>query len=206
MDLFSENLDLVRRIVNKLHYGDVEKEDLMQAGLMGLYAAAQKYDPKYEVKFNTYATYYILGEIKKELRKQNPIRLTKGIYKIIKYLRNNQDKSFDEIARDLNTSRDNVLLAYIYQHKVISLNREGGKEGEKENELLHFIPENEGRVSRFQDALDSLDAGEREFIELRYFQNISQAELAERWGLSQSKISRIEKKILTKMRKLLIGK
>ena len=206
MDLFSENLDLVRRIVNKFNYGHVDKDDLMQAGLMGLHAAVNNYNPNFAVKFNTYATFYILGEIKKELRKQNPIKLSKKIYKIICYIKNHQDNSFEEIAQELSVSRDDVLLAYIYQHKVLSLNRETSKDGEKETELLNFIPAKRARFTLIKDALDSLNEAERELIELRYFQNFSQSDVAIKLGLSQSKISRNEKKALLKMRKILSGK
>ncbi|MGI6768919.1 MAG: sigma-70 family RNA polymerase sigma factor [Bacilli bacterium] len=206
MDLFSENLDLVRRIVNKFNYGYVDKDDLMQAGLMGLHAAVNNYNPNFAVKFNTYATFYILGEIKIELRKQNPIKLSKKIYKIIRYLKKNQDKSFEEIAQILNASRDDVLLAYLYQHKVLSLNRETGKDGEKDTELLNFIPAKSDRYTLITDALASLNDADRELIELRYFQNFSQAEVAKKLGLSQSKISRNEKKALSKLRKILSGK
>ena len=203
MDLFSENIDLVRRIVKKFRFRGLDEEDLLQAGLMGLHAAAKNYDPKFNVKFNTYATYYILGEIRKEMRKRNPIRLSKAIYRIIRYLRDNEDKSFEDIARALSTTRETVLLAYIYKQRVLSLNREGREGGEKE--LLDYVPA-AGRSEAFRDALASLGDGERECVEMRFFRNLSQAELAESWGMSQSKISRMEKKILKKMRKFMLGK
>jgi RNA polymerase sporulation-specific sigma factor len=206
MDLFSENLDLVAKIVNKFNYGQADKDDLMQAGLMGLHAAAKNYNSDYSVKFNTYATFYILGEIKKELRKQSPIRLNKQIYRIIRYLRENEDKSIEAISEELNTSRDNVLLAYIYQHKVLSLNREIDKSGESETELLDFISIGDERRNLLYDALDALNNGDRNLIELRYFQNYSQSEVAEKLQKSQSKISRMEAKALKRLRKILTGK
>ncbi|NLD26055.1 MAG: hypothetical protein GX661_01695, partial [Acholeplasmataceae bacterium] len=86
MNLFSAHIDLVAKIVNKLNYHFPNKDDLMQVGLMGLYAASKNYNPDLQVKFNTYATYYILGEIKKELRKNSLVRLNKEIYRIIRYL------------------------------------------------------------------------------------------------------------------------
>src|SRR5690606_6137218 len=98
MDLFNDNIDLVKKIVNKMNYGYVSKDDLMQAGLMGLFQATKNFKESENVKFNTYATYYIIGEIKKELRNNKLIRLNKQMYKIIRIIKENEELSIDEIV------------------------------------------------------------------------------------------------------------
>lgn len=201
MDLFTENIELVRRIVNRLRADGFDKDDLFQAGLMGLYAAAKNYDPSHAVKFNTYATYYIIGEIRKEMRKKSHIRISKAMYRIIRQLKDHEDKNVDEITKTLGTTRENVLLAFVYKNSVLSLNREDEDGGE----LLEIIPAPDRRTE-FEDALAALKEEEREYVELRFFRNYTQEELSEKLGMSQSKVSRMEKKILGKMRKILLGK
>lgn len=201
MDLFLEHVDLVSKIVNKMNYHFASKDDLLQAGLMGLYAACKNYDSKLNVKFNTYATFYILGEIKRELKKTNLIRLNKEMFRIIRYLKDHQEENIDEVARKLDVEREQVMSAYLFQKQIISLNNEA-----KEEELLNFIEDKKERKSSIYDALDELDEEEREIIVLRYFQNFTQIEIAQKLDKNQSKISRMESQALSKMRKILLSK
>jgi RNA polymerase sporulation-specific sigma factor len=204
MDLFSAHVDLVAKIVNKLNYHFVSKDDLLQVGLMGLFAASKNYNPDLKVKFNTYATYYILGEIKKELRKQSLIRLNKEIYRIIRYLKQHQEQNLEEIARALNTSRENVLIAYSFQEQILSLDREIPQH--QEGEFMDLVSSGDDRKSQVLDAVEDLEPEQREIIKLRYFQNYTQAEVAEILKKNQSKISRMESRALMKMRKILLNK
>lgn len=203
MDLFSDNVDLVKKIVNKMNYGFVGKDDLMQAGLMGLFYAAKNYKPSFNVKFNTYATYYIIGEIKKELRENKLIKINKEIYRIIKAIKRFENLSLDEIANNLNTDKENVLLAYTYMNKVSSLNKENDN---NELEMLEIIPDETQRKSSLYDALDSLDAEDKQIITLRYFKNYSQSDISRILKKTQSKVSRMESQALVKMRKFLLSK
>lgn len=203
MDLFNDNIDLVKRIVNKMNYGYVSKEDLMQAGLMGLFQASKNYKETENVKFNTYATYYIIGEIKKELRVNKLIKLNKKIIKIIKTIKVNQELSVDEIAIKYNLDKESILDAYFYMNNITSLDK---PEADGELKLITLIPDKNEKKSYIFDALDSLADEDKLVIKLRYFQNYSQTELVGVLGKNQSKISRIEKNALQKMRKILLGK
>lgn len=204
MNLFSAHIDLVAKIVNKLNYHFPNKDDLMQVGLMGLYAASKNYNPDLQVKFNTYATYYILGEIKKELRKNSLVRLNKEIYRIIRYLKQHPEQNLEEIARTLNTSRENVFTAYTFQEQVLSLDQEVAHH--EDGKLLDFVSTRQERRSQVMDAVEDLDSEEREIIQLRYFKNYTQAEVAKILKKNQSKISRMEGRALAKMRKILLSK
>ena len=191
--LFYDNIEIVNKIVNRMHYNFVEKDDLVQAGLIGLNMASKKYDSNIGASFASFATFYIIGEIKKEMRNNSFIHLSKEMFKIIKVLNKNDDKSIDEIAKELNTSKENVILALNYKEKVISLNKEND-----DNELLDFVSSsdsdnNDKKQVTLRDIKKCLDGELYNIIYSRYFLKMTQYELACSLNKSQSKISRLEK-------------
>lgn len=199
--LFYDNIEIVNKIVNRMHYNFVEKDDLVQAGLIGLNMASKKYDSNIGASFASFATFYIIGEIKKEMRNNSFIHLSKEMFKIIKALNKNDDKSIDEIAKELNTSKENVILALNYKEKVISLNKEND-----DNELLDFVSSsdsdnNDKKQVTLRDIKKCLDGELYNIIYSRYFLKMTQYELACSLNKSQSKISRLEKKALKKLKK-----
>jgi RNA polymerase sporulation-specific sigma factor len=123
------------------------------------------------------------------------------MFRIIRYLKDHQEENIDEVARKLDVEREQVMSAYLFQKQIISLNNEA-----KEEELLNFIEDKKERKSSIYDALDELDEEEREIIVLRYFQNFTQTEIAQKLDKNQSKISRMESQALSKMRKILLSK
>lgn len=199
--LFEENVGLVEIIVNKMNYGFIGKEDLRQVGLMGLYRAAEKYDPGLGVKFNTFASYYIIGEIKKELRENRLIKLNRKLFRIIGEIKKNPGAAPEEIAGKLRVNREDVITAYNYLEGIASLNKPGVVE---ERELLDGVAAPDRRT-QISEAVASLPAEDREIIFLRYFKNHTQAEVAKMKNASQSNISRAESRALEKMRKYLLG-
>lgn len=202
MDLFNDNLYLVDRIVNKLNYGYVPKEDLRQAGLMGLHQATKNYKASENVKFSTYATYYIIGAIKKELRENKLIKLNKKIYKIIKIIKENHNLTIDEIAKKYNIKKHEIFDAYQYLDNTKSLDYYT----DDNDSLITFIKDNNQRESKLIDAYNSLDYNLKSIIYYRYFQNYSQGVVAKLFNKNQSTISRLEKKALEEMRKILLSK
>lgn len=199
--LFYDNIEIVNKIVNRMHYNFVEKDDLVQAGLIGLNMASKKYNSNNGASFASFATFYIIGEIKREMRNNSFIHLSKEMFKIIKVLNKNDDKSIDEIAKELNTSKENVILALNYKEKVISLNKEND-----DNELLDFVSSNENdnndkKQVTLHDIKKCLDGELYNIIYSRYFLKMTQYELACSLNKSQSKISRLEKKALKKLKK-----
>ena len=199
--LFYDNVEIVNKIVNRMHYNFVEKDDLIHAGLIGLNMASKKYDSDIGTSFVSFATFYIIGEIKKEMRNNSFIHLSKEMFKIIKVLNKNDDKSIDEVAKELNTSKENVILALNYKEKVISLNKEND-----DNELLDFVSSsdsdnNDKKQVTLRDIKKYLDGELYNIIYSRYFLKMTQYELACSLNKSQSKISRLEKKALKKLKK-----
>ena len=111
-ELFMSHIFIVDGIIKKLYYNNYLKDDLRQVGLIGLFKASNKYNYSFGVKFSTYATYFILGEIKRELRNNKNIRLGQKTIKIISLL--NQNKTIHEI-QNLGYSNDDICLALDYK-------------------------------------------------------------------------------------------
>ena len=193
--LFERNTKLVEKIASRLNYGYVDKADLIQAGLMGLYNAILKYDSSYQNSFETFATYHILGEMKTEMRNNQLIKLSKKIIKLIKYIKEHPELSITEIAKDCDCSEEDVLIAYGYKNDIVSLNAQN----DDNDELIELI----GSYDKKNIINDILTGIFKKIIELRYYKNLSQVEVAKRMNLSQSKVSRIEKIALEKLRKYL---
>lgn len=196
-ELFDNNINLVKAIVNRMNYGYVDKEDLMQAGLMGLFYATRNYNSNLNTSFSTFATTYIIGEIKKELRENKLIKLSKDIIRIIKKLKEEENISIDEAAFKLNTTKENIIIALNYKDSNISLNQE-----REDLELVDLVEE-ENRIDKFKHVIQELDNDMSEVIVLKYFKGYSQMEIAKKTGRTQSKISRMEKEAIKRMRKIL---
>lgn len=189
-DLFDNNINLVNKIVNKMNYGYVDKDDLMQAGLIGLYKATLKFNKKINSNFISFASIYIIGEIKEELRNNKLIKLNKNIIKIKKYLSEHENLSLTQIANNLNVSIDSVNLALIYKKDIVSLN-----EVIDEEELIDNIEDKYEKYNFLPEIL-KLDSLSKRILILKYYKNYSQSEISKLINCSQSKISRIETKAL----------
>jgi RNA polymerase sporulation-specific sigma factor len=193
-DLFYDNVNLVFNIVKRMNYSFYDQEDLIQAGLMGLNQASKRYDPSKNVTFSTYATYYIVGEIKKEIRDNRPIKLSKEIFRILRKLKTSDDnQSLDELSLSLEVSKESILLAMSYKDRVISLNT-----GEDELELLGLVEDKNQKPS--YDIIRDLDNLSQEIIMLKYYKGYTQSEIAKILKLTQSKVSRLENIALKKIK------
>jgi RNA polymerase sporulation-specific sigma factor len=210
-----------------------EAEDLFQIGVIGLMKAIDKFDLSLGVKFSTYAVPMITGEIKRFLRDDGPIKVSRTIrengYKIGQARQRLQafegrEPTLSELARETGLPLEEVVIALeagagvesiysaVYQEdgnevsladRVVSGESGsvgsstdgmcGGEDREKEELLNHML---------LVQLLDSLTPRERELICLRYFEDKTQVEVAERLGISQVQVSRLEKKILQRLRQL----
>lgn len=189
-ELFDNNINLVNKIVNKMNYGYVDKDDLTQAGLIGLYKATLKYKKEINNNFISYASIYIINEIKDELRNNKLIKLNKNIIKIKKYLYEHENLSLSQVANNLNVSIDSVNLALIYKKDIVSLN-----EVIDEEELIDNIEDKYEKYNYLSEIL-KLDSLSKKILILKYYKNYSQSEISKLLNCSQSKVSRIETKAL----------
>lgn len=213
--LFEENAGLVYSVARRFLGRGVEMEDLIQIGSIGLLKAVDKFDMTYEVRFSTYAVPMIAGEIKRFLRDD-------GILKVSRSLKENQYKVYQmreilerKLGREPTLSELSVELALPMEELVMTL--EAGVEVESlhktiyqgegtEISLMDKLPENENQQEQLLDKilleeiLGTLEAKERQLIFMRYFQDMTQTEIAGKLGISQVQVSRTEKKILKKLR------
>ena len=191
----------------------VEYDDLYQLGCLGFVKAINKYDDKYGVKFTTYAVPLIMGEVKRFLRDDGAIKVSrsvKGLYvKIKKYLAQQvfaqTAPTIEELASQFEVSREEIIYAMEASHLPLSLfdkSDDGGGSGGDGPGLS--IAErlagsnSEGIVDSIMlnNLLSGLDRRERKIIILRYFRNQTQGEVAKHLGISQVQVSRIEQRVL----------
>lgn len=187
----------------------VEYEDLFQIGCVGLVKAAKNFEPERELKFSTYAVPVILGEIKGFLRSDGIVKVSRSVkelYVKIKHVINktSTEKGYIptvyEIAKDLGEDTENVVTAMSACVSAVSLTMESD-DGENQFDIRVESKEEEitDKLSLMQ-VLETLEPKDRKIIELRYFKNKTQTEVAQIFGCSQVQISRKEKKILLKIR------
>lgn len=213
--LVEENMGLVYTIVRRFAGRGHEMEDLIQIGSIGLIKAIDKFNSAFDVKFSTYAVPMIAGEIKRFLRDDGMIKVSRSLKETAgkaymakealekKYGR---EPSLEEISEEIGASREDIVLAMesaaeveslhktIYQGdgNAISLMDKLEEQGNPNEELLNHMVLN--------DVIQTLHEEERMLIRLRYFEDKTQMEVARALGMSQVQVSRYEKKILKKMR------
>lgn len=231
--LIESNLGLVHHIVKRFAGRGYEMEDLFQIGTIGLMKAIDKFDLSFDVKFSTYAVPMIMGEIKRFLRddgmikvsrtlKENGLRVKMAAERLTGRL--GREPTLCEIAEEAALSVEDISLALeagaevesiyksvyqadgseIYLVDKVACGNIGQVEGTTQIQGYHasLDYEKEDLLNRMllKQLLDSLQDKERELIQMRYFQDKTQSEVARKMGISQVQVSRLEKKILLHMR------
>lgn len=174
--VIEENIGLVKKIVARFNVSKIDKDDLIQAGLIGLWRAAYNYDDTKNVKFSTYAVKYILGEIKDELKKINMIKISRKYYRIINELNKTEHLDEDEICNRLGCSKEDIMIASSFINNIVYVN---------EDEIPDY---KEDKI----EASDKVKDIVRTMLETKKF---TQKEIALRIGKSQSTVSRMIKDI-----------
>jgi RNA polymerase sporulation-specific sigma factor len=208
-ELILTNLPLIKSIIRRYIGRGVEYDDLYQLGCLGFVKAINKYDPKYNVKFTTYAMPLIMGEIKRFLRDDGAIKVSrsvKGLYiKIKRYLAEHggdeTPKTIDEIAKHFGTEREEIVFAMEASRMPLPLWDSGDGDGEDENLSIgeKLTGDDDSKfVDRLmlKNMLQKLPEREQKVILLRYFRNATQSEIARALNLSQVQVSRIEQRVL----------
>ncbi|MGN0321848.1 MAG: SigB/SigF/SigG family RNA polymerase sigma factor [Oliverpabstia sp.] len=213
--LIEENMGLVRSVAARYRNRGVDLEDLFQIGSIGLIKAVDKFDLTYQVQFSTYAVPMIAGEIKRFLRDDGMLKVSRTLKEIaIKAygIREKMEKSRGreptaaEIAEELNVPVEELMMALEAGVPVESLQQMIYQGEGNEITLIDKLEENENQsehvVDRLflEELLGGLDGKERELIYQRYFMDKTQAAIADEMGISQVQVSRMEKKIIREMR------
>ncbi len=213
--LFEENTGLIYSVARRFLGRGVEMEDLFQIGSIGLLKAVDKFDPAFEVRFSTYAIPMILGELKRFFRDDGMIKVSRSIKenqhrvylareKIEKEL--GREPSLKEIAEMLGMPPEEVAMTLDSAAEVESLYRTVYQSEGTDISLIDKIPEKENAEEHLlnriflEEILGKLESSDRKLIYMRYFQDMTQTQVAERLGVSQVQVSRMEKRILEKLR------
>ncbi|GLC78682.1 RNA polymerase sigma factor [Lacrimispora brassicae] len=216
--LVTDNFGLVWSIVRRFTGRGYEPEDLFQIGSIGLMKAIDKFDLSYEVKFSTYAVPMIMGEIKRFLRDDGMIKVSRSIKEMglkVKNVREElifrlgREPTVEEIAGEIGVSKEEVAASIEAGAEVESLYRSVNKNDENSILLIDKIEEEssaqEELLNRMvlRELLTALSDKDREIIIRRYYYNETQSQIAAKLGISQVQVSRLEKKILKQMREKL---
>lgn len=219
--LINENVGLVWSIVRRYMGRGQEAEDLFQIGVIGLMKAVDKFDLSYEVMFSTYAVPMISGEMKRYLRDNNSlIKMSRSIkengWKIKQAGERlacelGRDATMEELAAATELSMEDVVTALEANSEIESIYKTVYQGDGNEIYLVDRIREEKNETEMLlnrmtvEALLDSLTESEKLLIVSRYFEDKTQTETAKLLGISQVQVSRLEKKILLKMRKNVQG-
>ena len=213
--LIEENIGLVWSIVRRFQNRGMEMEDLFQIGSIGLIKAVDKFDLSYEVQFSTYAVPMIAGEIKRFLRDDGMLKVSRPLkemagkaYGVREALekKEGREPTVSEIAEEMGVAVEELMLAMEAGAQVESLQQIIYQGDGNDISLMDKLEEkentNEKLVNRLflEEMLGELDGKERELIFKRYFLEKTQAVIADEMGISQVQVSRMEKKIIKEMR------
>lgn len=201
-DIVENNSRLIWSIVKRFKNNKYETDDLFQIGAIGLVKSIKRFDNQYNVKLSTFAVPYIIGEIKRYLRDDGMVKVSRSLKELnikIEMLRKQYEKlgkelSINEIEKELKESKENILLALEANKEIKSID----EEFEDSNENILF---NKVKVESYEEdtikkiilkqELEKLDEKERNIIILRYFYNKTQSQIASQYGITQVQVSRI---------------
>ncbi len=211
--LTQDNIALVRSIVRRYLSRGAEYDDIFQLGCIGLVKAILHFDTSYQVRFSTYAVPMIAGEIKRFLRDDGPVKVSRALRELAGKALSFSEKcanetgrlpAVSEIAAALSVTVEDVATALDAARPILSLSEQvydDNASSTREESLSS--PANEELVTDrilLSELIGSLEARERQIIVLRYFRDQTQSQVAAQLGISQVQVSRLESRILKRMR------
>ncbi len=216
--LVNGNLKLVLSLLKRFNNRNENMDDLFQIGCIGLVKAIDNFDLSHEVKFSTYAVPMILGEVRRYLRDNNSIRVSRSLkdtaYRALKFKEeylNDHGKEPDilEIAKNLDTEPFNVINALDSLREPVSMFEPIYSDGGDTVYLFDQIEDKSTNSNGFserlaiEDAIDKLEEREKFILDERFIIGKTQMEIAEELGISQAQVSRIEKGAIKQLKKVL---
>lgn len=216
--LVMSNLKLILSIIQKINIKNSDPDDLFQVGCVGLIKALNNFEPAMNVQFSTYGVVMIMGEIKRYLRDNNIMRISRSTkdmaFKVLNYqeefIRNTgREPTTEEVAAGLDTTTYIVSSALEAMSPAVSLNEPVFNEEDTGICIMDQIPGEDFENSLIaktviQDIIHSLEKRDKYILDLRFLQGKTQSQVAKIIGISQAQVSRIEKNILMAVRKQLI--
>ena len=218
--VITENVGLIWSIVRRFLGRGQEADDLFQIGCIGLMKAVDKFELSYDVKFSTYAVPMITGEIKRFLRDDGMIKVSRTlketagrVRKVQEMLENEygREPTLAELAASLQLAEEEIVMALDSSAEVESLNKtiyySDGSDIALMDKIAEEVDRNERLVNHMalKKILSELDEREQRLIRMRFFEERTQTQVAEVLGVSQVQVSRMEKKILLQLRSRLLA-
>ncbi len=212
--LIQGNFPLIKSIVKNFQNKGVDYEDLYQIGCVGFLKAINNFDVKFDVKFSTYAVPMIAGEIKRFLRDDGNIKISRAIktlwLKIKSYVDvyeklHNESPTIDEIAKALSVTPEEVVYAQDASKQILSLDAQIDETSNNSQSVLdRVVEEDKSEILLdkllLKEAISLLPEREKKIVLLRYYRGKTQSEVAMMLGVSQVQISRLETKIIDKLK------
>ena len=213
--LVTENSGLIWSVARRFAGRGTEMDDLYQLGCLGFLKAVEGFDAEFGTQFSTYAVPKIAGEIRRFLRDDGAVKVSRGIKEqatTIKIARNHltsalgREPTIQEISHQTGFSPEEIALAETATAATESIQRETGEEGFSLEDILTDTESEERMVEKIalMQAIDRLPQRENVVIKLRYFHGLTQQRVAKVLEVSQVQVSRIEKKALSNLRQLLL--
>ena len=219
--LVEENQGLIWNIARRFLGRGYDKEDIYQIGCMGFIKSIRRFDANFEVKLSTYAVPYILGEIKKFLRDDGPVKISRSLKELNvkinemqkQYLKQGKEISLAELSKELKVSKEEIIMAIesAQQTESIESTKHTNSKSDKDLTLIETLSTNKDEATLItnkiavQKLINNLNERDKKIILLRFYKDKTQAEVAKIIGISQVQVSRIEKKILQGMREELVS-
>lgn len=216
--LVEQNTGLIKSVLRRFNGRGFETEDLFQIGAIGLIKAIRRFDLSFDVQFSTYAVPMIMGEIKRYIRDDGIIKVSRSLKELsIKassvrealIRENGEEPTVSEIAKQIGVSPEEVAAAFEATARPESLYTKSG-DGDKDGQALIDRLESPQSLEKITvdkllitSLLKEFPQREQKIIILRYFRQKTQSQIADLLGISQVQVSRLEKKILSKMREKL---
>ena len=214
--LIRENNGLIWSIVKRFMNRGYEVEDLYQIGCIGFIKSIKRFDTNFEVKLSTYSVPYILGEIKRFIRDDGPIKVSRSIKELNtkinelkrQYLLNGKEITLEQICKELKIQKEDAIIAMESTNAVESMDAAANTENKDGKQMTIFDKLSTGKNEEelitnkmvINQLLNELKDRDKEIILLRFFKEKTQTEVANILGISQVQVSRIERKILNEMK------
>lgn len=211
------NLRLVLSVIQRFYGRGESADDLFQVGCVGLIKAIDNFDLSQNVQFSTYAVPMIVGEIKRYLRDNNSIRVSRSIrdlaYKVIQYKErylkeNNREPTVEEIAKELQVEKEDIAFSLDAIQDPLSLQEPVYNDGSESIYIMDQVKDSKNTDELWAEkmtimqVMKKLNEKEKEIITRRFFDGKTQMEVADEIGISQAQVSRLEKNAIDRIKRL----
>ena len=211
------NLRLVLSVMKRFYGRGENADDLFQVGCVGLIKSIDNFDPSQNVQFSTYAVPMIMGEIRRYLRDNNSIRVSRSVrdlaYKVLqckeKYIKeNNKEPTIEEISKELQVEKEEIAFSLDAIQDPISLQEPVYNDSSENIYVMDQVKDKKNTDELWAEnmtirqAMRKLNSKEKEIIDRRFFEGRTQMEVANELGISQAQVSRIEKNAINRIKRL----